>query len=340
MLHELKSLLFTAKTLSNKNIPSLLVTVVALDGSSYRRPGVCMLVAANGQMFGAVSGGCVEKEIKRQAQEVFATSIPKLMIYDGRYRLGCEGVLYILIEPIIQAELLSQAVQQEFTKRRSITLSSFYQKKEGLDASMGSLLELENGTTISLRKEFSKDKAQKKLSHFSNTLKPALRLVIVGAEHDAVALTQAASNIGMTVTIIAPPDDPKTLENFPGATDYFGFMPEQLKSFDFDKRTAVVLMTHSYSKDLQYLGNLIKSELGYIGLLGPHKRREQLLNDLLEHYPDASYEFIDSLHGPAGLNIGAESAAEIAISILAEVLAVMRGQEPGQLKNKSTGIHD
>ena len=81
-------------------IKSVLATVVALDGSSYRRPGVRMLIHENGQTFGAVSGGCVEKEIVLQANSVFKTDIPKVITYDGRFKLGCEGIIYVLIEPI------------------------------------------------------------------------------------------------------------------------------------------------------------------------------------------------------------------------------------------------
>ncbi len=78
---------------------AVLASVVALEGSSYRRPGVRMLLLEDGHMTGAVSGGCVEKEIFRQSESVFRTGIPKMMTYDGRYRLGCEGILYILLEP-------------------------------------------------------------------------------------------------------------------------------------------------------------------------------------------------------------------------------------------------
>ena len=99
MLHELKKIIKSAQLGETKGIKTCLASVVSLDGSSYRRPGVRMSVQSDGKMIGAVSGGCVEKEILRQAQSVFESNLPKLMVYDGRYRLGCEGILYILIEP-------------------------------------------------------------------------------------------------------------------------------------------------------------------------------------------------------------------------------------------------
>ena len=99
MLHELKDIIRSAKIAKTQGIKTVIASVVHLEGSSYRRPGVRMSIQENGKMIGAVSGGCVEKEILRQSQRVFEANIPTLMEYDGRYRLGCEGVLSILIEP-------------------------------------------------------------------------------------------------------------------------------------------------------------------------------------------------------------------------------------------------
>ena len=98
MTHELKILMQGYLNARHIGLECVMATVVALDGSSYRRPGVRMLITENGQMTGAVSGGCVEKELLKQADSVFRTGNPKMMTYDGRYRLGCEGTLYILIE--------------------------------------------------------------------------------------------------------------------------------------------------------------------------------------------------------------------------------------------------
>tara|TARA_R100000501_G_C2613238_1_gene107323 strand:+ start:1232 stop:1501 length:270 start_codon:yes stop_codon:yes gene_type:complete len=89
MTHEFRTLITTAFTYNQQQQACVMASVVALDGSSYRKPGVRMLIAANGTMTGAVSGGCVEKEVLFQAQEVFETGNPKMMTYDGRYRLGC-----------------------------------------------------------------------------------------------------------------------------------------------------------------------------------------------------------------------------------------------------------
>ena len=99
-------------------------------------------------------------------------------------------------------------------------------------------------------------------------------------------------------------------------------------------------MTHSYVKDLKYLLRIRNTRPAYLGILGPAKRREKLLNELIERHTDINDSFFDSVYGPAGLNVGAETAQEISIAILAEILAVVRNQKPIMLKHKSSPIHN
>ena len=98
MTHEFKDIVTAYLMATEKGLKTVLASVVDLDGSSYRKPGVRMLLLENGDMIGAVSGGCVEKDIARKAVSVFEDGKSKMMIYDGRFRLGCEGILYILLE--------------------------------------------------------------------------------------------------------------------------------------------------------------------------------------------------------------------------------------------------
>ena len=102
MTHELYRLLKAYQQFRSLDERSVLVTLVALEGSSYRKPGVRMLISESGQMVGAVSGGCVEKEIKLQAQDVFHTGKAKLMTYDGRYRLGLDSEISSIFDPLIK----------------------------------------------------------------------------------------------------------------------------------------------------------------------------------------------------------------------------------------------
>ena len=334
MIHELKDIIRSAKIAQSKGIKTVLASVVSLDGSSYRRPGVRMSVQENGKMIGAVSGGCVEKEILRQAQHVFKTNSSILMEYDGRYRLGCEGILYILIEPFHLSNTFFDAFEKQCSSRKSFLINSYF-SKETTERAQGSTCFHFGDQELSV----SKLKPEKKLNLFSQTIKPGLKLIIIGCEHDAVQLCKYGSATGWEVEIVAPIDELKTIDDFPGAANYFGIHEKEFSTISIDSQTAVVIMSHSYVRDLKYLSELLGKDVNYIGLLGPSKRREKLLNDLIEKNDLISEDFFDKIYGPAGINIGAETPQEIAISILGEILSVIRNQKPIYLKDKQIGIH-
>ena len=115
--------------------------------------------------------------------------------------------------------------------------------------------------------------------------------------------------------------------------------PDALELQSIDNETAVVLMSHNFANDLKFLIELQHTKPVYIGMLGPSHRREKLLSQFLEYCPEVDSSFLDRIHGPAGLNIGAETPQEIAISILSEILSVVRAQVPMSLKEKVGGIH-
>lgn len=335
MLHELKNIIQSAKEAKAVGLKTVFVSVVALDGSSYRRPGVRMSIREDGMMTGAVSGGCVEKEIARQAMSVFRDDTPKLMVYDGRYRLGCEGILYILIEPFQPSEGFFIAFENQRRSRKAFTIETTFSKEESHRSNGHSTFILSDGK-YPLSNEEETNKA---LDVFEQTIQASFQLYIVGSEHDAVQLCTYAAQTGWDITIVAPPDDPKSIENFPGASRYLGVDEVLFAQEDFDSQTAVLIMTHSFVKDLKYLGSIREKRPKYLGLLGPSRRRDKMINELFEHYPDIEDHFIDSIHGPAGINIGAETPQEIAISIMSEILTVVRGQEVMLLKDKTKGIH-
>jgi len=336
MTHELKKIVeayLIAKALKMKTV---LATVVALEGSSYRRPGVRMLIRKDDKAIGAVSGGCVEKEVIRQAQTVFNDGVSKMMTYDGRYRLGCEGLLYILIEPFEPNKIFLNVFQDNLKKRRPIQVSCYYSKAEGYNKSFGSVFSI-GQNSVPIRESFELDK---NLMVFNQEMEPCFKLLIIGAEHDAVQLSSYATLTGWDVTVVAAPSEEKTLVDFPGAQELLFMDSESLSLENIDNQTAVLLMTHSYVKDLKYLFRIRNTRPSYLGILGPTKRREKLLNELIERYPEIDDSFFDSIYGPSGLNIGAETAQEIGIAILAEILAVVRKQEPIMLKHKSSPIHN
>lgn len=339
MTHELKKIIAGCISNQKKGLKSVLATVVALEGSSYRRPGVRMLIAEDGNMIGAVSGGCVEKEVVLQAQAVFKDNISRIMTYDGRYRLGCEGILYILLEPFDITEDLQQQFFRNFRKRKSFEIKSFYLKEEIASSEMGSVVQFAEGTTATFS-NYQERKENSDLAVFSQEMPPLFKMLIIGSEHDAVLLCQAASLLGWEVHIVASPKDPRTKANFPGSEEVLHLIPEEAAMLDIDKETAVVLMNHNYATDLKFLLSIKDKDPVYIGLLGSVKRREKLFHQLIEHHPDINDSLLDKIHGPAGLNIGAETPQEIAISIISEILAVVREKKANSLREKSGKIHN
>lgn len=336
MTEEIKQLIELTWIAQQHKIKSVLATVVALDGSSYRRPGVRMLIHENGQTFGAVSGGCVEKEIVLQANSVFKTDIPKVITYDGRFKLGCEGIIYVLIEPINISLDFKNVFNSIVKKRVPFKTESFYSKTEGMSEAYGTQFLL-GGERFFLNEKIN---SSKEIKSFKQSFSPLFQLYLFGAEHDAVHLCKAAANLGWRVTVVAPANESKDISFFKGAHDFITPTFETLDVSKIDKQTAIILMTHSLSKDVQYLLALAETAPAYLGILGPKKRKESVIDKALEYNPGISIEFLEQLYGPAGINIGAESAEEISISILAEILSVVRKQKPINLREKSGRIHD
>ena len=337
MTHEFKKLIEVAFLKSRNNIKNVLASVVALEGSSYRKPGVRMLISDDGKMTGAVSGGCVEKEVFYQAREVFETGKPKMMTYDGRYRLGCEGILYILLEPFSVDEKVYSALQQCFQKRESFKLISTYNKDIDSKNFMATKALIPGSGTIGFSDPIE-DISEADLV-FEQEMPSLFKLLIIGAEHDAVQLCSLASMMGWEVDVVDSPKDPKKPGNFPGISSLYHLFPEQLSDLKFDKNMAVVLMNHSYVTDLKFLVSLKDLDLPYIGILGSVKRREKLFNELLERNPETRESFFDAVYSPAGIKIGAETPQEIGISILSEILSVIRKKEIGHLREEKGKIH-
>ncbi len=336
MTYEFKEIIQQAFINQKEGIQNVLATVVDLDGSSYRKPGVRMLLSSDGKMVGAVSGGCVEKEVQHRAQSVFKDGKSKIITYDGRYRLGCEGILYILLEPFIIPDDFITGFSNTLNKRESFSIDSFYQKEDECFGDFGSIVRFKNGKTFT----FSENKVSKKNQQFSQKLNPLFKLLIIGGEHDAVKLCIQATQLGWEVDVITSIKDPKQITDFPSAKSVIAQTPEMIQLSDVNEHTAIVIMNHNFTYDLRWLVKLQEQNPIYIGILGAAKRREKLLNELFEFTPEVTDEFLEKIHTPAGLNIGAETPEEIALSILAEILSVVRDKEVFSLKKIIGRIHN
>jgi xanthine/CO dehydrogenase XdhC/CoxF family maturation factor len=351
---------------------SVLATVVHVDGSSYRRPGARMLVLENGLMIGAISGGCLEGDALKKALLTFSDQTTRLITYDTSneddatlgIQLGCEGVIQVLFEYINHTqqnnpiELLRKACNNR-QKSVLVTLFDVQDKKNPLmgttclldeQENFESTLETEINNSMltdarlvltNAKAQFSQYKTGKQSIHaFLDYIQPPISIVIVGAGNDAIPLSQMADLLGWEVKVVDGRNTHAKQDRFISACQVLVSRPEKvLDQIKIDDRTCFVLMTHNYQYDLQMLKALLPLGISYIGLLGPKKKLEKALNELSEQGFVPTEAQLASVYGPTGLDIGAETAEEIASSIIAEIQAVFNNKEGYKLKLKSTQIH-
>jgi xanthine/CO dehydrogenase XdhC/CoxF family maturation factor len=338
-----------------------LATVVNVEGSSYRRPGARMLVTEDGQFTGAISGGCLEGDALRKAALAINQGKKKLVVYDTTdeddaklgVQLGCNGIVRILFEPI---DANNASVIKHFKKiiasREPSILVTGYHQDHG--SHWGTLLNeaVQEKYINQLAPLFESVLESKKSEHliieteegeqilFVEYATPAISLIIVGAGNDTMPLESMARLIGWSTTVVdGRPTHANTLRFGEAHKIIVGKPEEVMLQLSFDCRTAIVLMTHNYNYDLAMLACLTNSVVPYIGLLGPAAKRDRLLNDLTKfgvHFDDAQ---LNNIYGPTGLDLGAETASEIALSVCAEIMAVIEGKQPQHLKLKNTPIH-
>lgn len=349
-----------------------LATVVLVEGSSYRRAGARMLITEDGQLTGAISGGCLEGDALRKARLVMAQSKPMLVTYDTTddddakfgVGLGCNGVIHILIEPLFPQNDNSPIIlfKTFLSKRKPVVLVTMFLLDDRHAAQPGTCLlmaadKLTTGTIA------EKQIADAVLSDAENVLKngnsvtktyiygngytcfiellqPAVSLVIFGAGNDAIPLVQIASVLGWQVTLIDGRANYAVPERFPLVHKIIIAKPEQaLLQFKTDKRTALVLMTHNFNYDMAILRQLIPLQLPYVATLGPKKRLNRMLDEFRTDGMTITAEQLQSIYGPAGIDIGSDNADEIALSIIVEIQAVLNNRTINSLRDK-TSVRD
>jgi xanthine dehydrogenase accessory factor len=355
-----------------QGIQTALATVVLVEGSAYRRAGARMLITEDGHLTGAISGGCLEGDALRKARLVMAQQQPMLVTYDTMddddaklgVGLGCNGIIHILIEPIHPdkennpLQLLSMAL----SKRQNVVLVTLFSLQNRKAVQPGTCLLLRNGDMLNCTlnnddlKDTLIDDAQQVLHSgesitktyfaeaeyigFVEYLKPVIALVIVGAGNDAIPLTKMAHVLGWDVTVVDGRANYTQAERFPDVKQIVTAKPEQvLAQIALDKLTAIVLMTHNYNYEIALMRQLLPLQLSYIGMLGPKKKLDRMLGELEDNGLDITPQQLQNIYGPVGLDIGSESPEEIALSIVAEIKAVLSNRKGYPLKQKAQAIH-
>jgi xanthine dehydrogenase accessory factor len=350
-----------------------LVSVVHLDGSSYRRPGARMLIDDEGQLTGAISGGCLEGDALRKALLVIAQQHPKLVTYDTSdeddvsvgVQLGCAGIIQVLFEPIDAAAPVNPIVllQKAAAKRQKSVLVTLFSTEEKNKPQAGTCLLVEEDNTVtggipfeSIKAALMQDVQQAlhlqsssfknyiagdvSVTAFIEFLQPAVSLIVVGAGNDAVPLVNIADAIGWEARVVDGRNTHAKPERFASACQVLVSRPEHvLEQIAIDAQTVFVLMTHNYNYDLAMLKALTQRDVSYIGVLGPKKKMDRMLSDLAEQGIVLTEKQLAAVYGPVGLEIGAETAEEIALSIIAEIKAVFAGKKGTSLRDNKDVIH-
>lgn len=321
-MHELKRITTFAELKLQLGKKVIFATIVKTEGSSYRKKWTQMAIADDLEYAGHLSGGCVEKEVLRQAQIVFNSGDNILFEYDGSYRLGCKGIIYVLLELVDKDSFTAIYKQLKIHQQQRISF------KQGIDV-------LENDLKQTFFQFNGNDKPlylnQKNKTPKSTTLcniSPQKQLIIIGSEFDSDQLSQLAHQLGYLVTqvvglnYVIPKDSPYSI---------LYIEPEMLpQKVIFDSRTAILLMTHSYSRDLHFVKVLLQEEFAYLGTLGPKQRKNEMIDYLFEHFADKQTEILDkigNIKGPIGLDIPAKRPEEIAIAVFAELVEIFNNQE-------------
>lgn len=346
-----------------------LATVVKVEGSSYRQPGARMLVTEDGFLTGAISGGCLEGDALRKALLSIHQQQNKLITYNTStendsevgLQLGCNGIVHILFE-YINEEVVNnpiQLLQQLKTERKAAIIETIFSLKRNA-AQIGTVLFYRQDSAILYRNDIavkSIPEVKKALENKTTIIKtindenenealieyiePVIALVVAGAGNDVQPLVTMASLLGWETTIGDGRATHATAKRFPEARETMVVKPENfLDTIQIDDQTYFVLMTHDYKYDLTVLKLLLKRACKYIGILGPKSKLNRMLDDLNAEGILLSEQQLNVIYGPVGLDIGAETSEEIALSVLAEIKGVMSGKTGTSLKYKTQKIHD
>lgn len=378
-MKEIKQILHAFDVASRKGHKAALATVVHVEGSSYRGPGARMLITDEGELTGAISGGCLEGDALRKALMVMMEGRPLLTTYDTSDEedavigigLGCNGVIRVLIEPIVEENennpivLLKATIENRFPS----VLVTFFSLEEKRNTQQGTRLLIKNGKTSAAERlplslvaieqdiqdvfleratafvHYHAKTGEKAITAFFEYIEPAISLVVAGAGNDVIPLIQMAEVLGWDITLIDGRPGYASEQRFPNCQRIVSEPEQALEQIIVDENTAIVLMTHNYNYDKSMLRALFGYAINYIGMLGPKKKLNRMLSELKGEGFQVSEEGLFNIYSPVGLNIGAETSEEIALAILAEIKAVFSKrsgeylrEERGKIHSRSTAI--
>lgn len=333
-----------------EDIACAIATVVHVEGSSYRRVGARMLVASNGQWEGGISGGCLEGDALRKAQQVIFSGKSKIVTYDTReddassigIGLGCNGLIDVLISPINRDDSNNPI--------KILEDCSLERKEHILITSLEDKLNSNNQGKISCGENFQEEgikaiinevKAKQssrivELEHkkvLVEYLAPPIHLLIFGGQYDVFPLLQLKELLGWKATLICKSQNTNVASL--RLADKIINQREGCQLPEVDKHTVAILMAHDYKTDVANLKRLLEeTNLPYIGMLGPKKRANKAFNELAINAVSQERVF-----APVGLDTGAVTPEEIAVSIVAEIRSFFSKRKGTSLRDRAETIH-
>jgi xanthine/CO dehydrogenase XdhC/CoxF family maturation factor len=343
--------------LAEQGRTAALATVIHIEGSAYRRPGAKMLILDDGEMFGSISGGCLEADVREVGLSVMRGGEARLLHYDTGtdYQLpfglglGCNGSVDIFVQRAVP-DLLEIAgpvtrllqgddpfavctvIRGSRAIARSVVVTSRGKRlgstrdvnlDHRIATNANGLLEL----GLSQRQDFAGDEV------FVELQVPPPSLIIFGAGEDTRPLARCAAEVGFRVAVVDHRPAYLSPDNYPAEVRLVEARAEaETSDVKLGALTYAVVKTHSVEHDRKWVARLLASDVPYIGVLGPRARTEEILRELRS-------ENDERIFGPIGIDLGADGPEQIAVSIVAELLARVSGREPMHLRQRESAIH-
>lgn len=329
-----------------------LATVTRIEGSTYRRPGAKLLIEDDAALFGGVSGGCLEEDVRQVGLEVLRSGRQRFLQYKTGdddstvwgLGLGCDGQVDILVQPIEAGEGTWALTRSLFDGKSGFAISQLLEE----DVPGGVLItgetgrvagsldlaidrEVEAAATAALRSGVTVLHQIGARGLFTEVLLPPPTLLVCGAGDDARPLVTLATAAGFRVSVADRRGSYLLIERFPEAFELLAVRPDS-GEFPATRQTYAVVMTHSLAHDTEWVRHLLATQVSYIGLLGPRARTVKILSEIGATDGERVY-------GPVGLDLGADGPEQVALAIVAELLSVWSGRQPQHLRDRAEPIH-
>lgn len=358
--HELSTLIDALRDAARAGQLVALAMLTATRGAAFRRAGTRMLVHADGRVVCELSGGCPQRDIVQRARRAIASGRPELARYnadsgfDVLMEMGCGGELDVLIEPLADARIgaFFDALANCLENRRSAIAATLFARDDEIVPPRRALWcngescfdDLgDAGLRAAVVHAIASDRTPRAATLrlpaagavadvLIERIEPPHSLVAIGSNATARALLSAGHALGWQTTLVD--SDPARLHdaNLPrGARAVHATQQTLREVLSLDRYSSVVVMTHNLGQDLAWLAALRAARLAYLGAIGSRERASRMLQDLSPP--------IANLHVPAGLDIGSEAPAEIALAIAAEIIAALNGRGGGPLRDGDGALH-